>query len=193
MAGQKALFLDRDGIINIDHGYVGAYENFDYVDGIFDLIRSFVDAGYLPVIVTNQSGIARGYFTEAAFHTLMQRVQQDFTAAGLPTIPVYYCPHLQDASVAQYRQRCSCRKPEPGMLVKAQADLGLDLNRSVLVGDSWRDIEAGFSASLCHNFYVSSKPMPDDAPKDKVSHLDQLTHVIPRSRVLGLLEINHEQ
>ena len=90
---RKALFLDRDGIINKDSGYVFREQDIVFVEGIFDVIHAFVRRGYVPVIVTNQSGIGRGRYTEADFKTLSEWMQTQFDAAGLPAIPVYYCPH----------------------------------------------------------------------------------------------------
>ena len=87
---QKALFLDRDGVINVDHGYVGSYEDFEFVEGIFDIIHTFQNNGFLPVIVTNQSGIARGYYSEKDFHGLMEQVQKEFSARNIVNIPVYF-------------------------------------------------------------------------------------------------------
>ena len=175
----KALFLDRDGIINIDHGYVGHYDNVEYVDGIFELIRRFEDAGYRPVIVTNQSGIARGLFSEDDFLTLMRRIQQDFTQHGIGKVAVYYCPHHPTYGTGKYKQVCTCRKPAPGMLFKAADDLSLSLTKSIIVGDSWRDIEAGQAANLAHCYYVSSKPVPKDACLSEVTQVVSLNDIHP--------------
>jgi D-glycero-D-manno-heptose 1,7-bisphosphate phosphatase len=187
MAGKKALFLDRDGIINVNHGYVGDYANFDYIEGIFALIDSFIKAGYQVVIVTNQSGIARGYYTEESFHKLMERVQQDFSAAGLPTIPVYYCPHHPQGKLAEYKHVCACRKPKPGMLLSAQQELDIDLSTSVLVGDSWSDIEAAQAAELAHSFYVCDKHIPQSAQTSKVTRVSQVADVIEQAQRLNFI------
>jgi D-glycero-D-manno-heptose 1,7-bisphosphate phosphatase len=187
MATRKALFLDRDGIINVNHGYVGDYENFDYIDGVFALIDTFVKAGYQVVIVTNQSGIARGYYTQENFLALMERVQRDFSAAGLPTIPVYYCPHHPQSKLVEYKKACRCRKPQPGMLLRAQQELGIDLSRSVLVGDSWSDIEAALAAELAHSFYVCEKYMPENAPEGKVTRVNHVADVCAQAQQLGLI------
>ena len=159
---QKALFLDRDGVINVDHGYVGKYENFEYVEGIFDVVRKFQNEGYLPVIVTNQSGIARGYYTERDFHRLMERVQKDFASHDVKHIPVYYCPHHTQGSVKKFAIECQCRKPLPGMLHRAAKELDIDLVNSILIGDSWRDIEAANAAGLTESFYLSHKLITDE-------------------------------
>lgn len=179
---QKALFLDRDGIINVDHGYVGKYEDFEFVEGIFDIILKFQNNGFVPVIVTNQSGIARGYYNERDFHVLMKRVQKDFSAHGIVDIPVYFCPHHTQGSVKQYAVDCQCRKPLPGMLNQAAQELNIDLESSVLIGDSWRDIEAASAAGVSKSFYLSKQCISDK----QLSRLAQPHEVI---RVTSLLQI----
>lgn len=176
----KALFLDRDGVINVDHGYVGHYDNFDYVEGIFDVVRMYASAKYKIVIVTNQSGIARGRYTEADFHVLMDRVKQDFADKGVPEIAVYFCPHHVEGSVEEYAINCACRKPKPGMLLQASQELGIALDDSVLIGDSWRDIEAAHAAGLKKSIYFSENAIPAGATIDgvrKVQSLQQLTAI----------------
>ena len=153
----KALFLDRDGVINVDHGYVGTYADFEYINGIFAVIKQFQLKGYQPVIVTNQSGIARGFYTETEFQSLMERVQKDFTANNINSIPVYFCPHHKQGSISRYAISCECRKPAPGMLLKAAKDLNIDLCNSVLIGDSWRDIQAADAAGLKQSIFLSKE------------------------------------
>lgn len=155
---KKAFFLDRDGVVNVDHGYVGHYKNFEYVDGIFSLILYAQEMGYLPVIVTNQSGIARGLYSEDDFVALMAKVQQDFTANGIGKVAVYYCPHHQEGNVERYAVSCTCRKPKPGMMIRSAKELNIDLANSIMIGDSWRDIEAADSAGIQKSFYLSNSP-----------------------------------
>lgn len=175
----KALFLDRDGVINVDHGYVGSYDKVEYVEGVFSLIQRFEAAGYKPVIVTNQSGIAREYFSEKDFIALMSRIQKDFSHYGIGQVAVYYCPHHPVHGVGAYKQACHCRKPAPGMLYHAADELSLALNQSVLIGDSWRDIEAGQAANLAHCYYFSSAPVPHNACLDKVTQVTSLDEIYP--------------
>jgi D-glycero-D-manno-heptose 1,7-bisphosphate phosphatase len=145
---RKALFLDRDGIINVDRGYVGRIEDFEFVDGIFDLVRKARALGYVPVVVTNQSGIARGYFDEAAFHGLTAFMLDRFAEEGAPIERVYFCPTHPEAAVARYRREDPRRKPAPGMLLDAIAELGIEPARSVMIGDQWSDALAAQAAGV---------------------------------------------
>ncbi|MBD3584552.1 HAD family hydrolase [Salinimonas sp. HHU 13199] len=159
----RLLFLDRDGIINEDKGYVGNKSAFCFIPGIFDVVGAFVEHGFLPVVVTNQSGIGRGFYTESDFHALTHWMREAFAEKGMPFIPVYYCPHHPTEAKPPYKKQCNCRKPSPGMLLSAANDLGADLSKSVLLGDSWRDIQAGAAAGLASQCYVSKQPQPTPA------------------------------
>lgn len=143
-----ALFLDRDGVINIDHGYVHRVADFEFVDGIFDLARSAVAAGYVLIVVTNQAGIGRGYYTEAQFLALSDWMRAQFAAAGAPITDVYFCPHHPDHGIGVYHRDCPCRKPNPGMIIRAGKDHDLDMRASILVGDTASDIEAANRAGV---------------------------------------------
>lgn len=178
----KALFLDRDGIINVDHGYVGRYEDFEYVDGIFSLITRFENAGYKIIIVTNQSGIARGLYSEDDFKALMSAVQQDFYQAGIGKVSVYFCPHHPEHGIGTYKKQCACRKPNPGMLIQAAEEHSISLPLSIMIGDSWRDIQAGQEVSLSHCYYVSSKAPPANAELENVTQVTSLNDIpVPSS------------
>ncbi len=146
--GQRALFLDRDGIVNIDHGYVHTAEATDWVPGIFSLCAAARDAGYLLVVVTNQAGIGRGYYDEAAFRDYSEWMHAQFLARGVPLTAIYFCPCHPDAGLGRYLRHCECRKPAPGMLLQAAAEIGIDPGSSILVGDSASDIQAAQAAGL---------------------------------------------
>jgi len=139
---KAALFLDRDGVINVDHGYVHRPENFEFLPGIFDLIRMARDLGYKIIVITNQAGIGRGYYTEAQFHTLTQWMRQRFEDQNASIDAVYFCPFHPEHGVGHYRQESEFRKPNPGMFFQAAREYELDLSQSVLVGDKISDIEA---------------------------------------------------
>lgn len=148
MSIRKALFLDRDGVINVDHGYVCTPERTEFIDGIFNLCRAAKQRGYLIVVVTNQAGIARGYYSEQDFLIYMDWMRSVFVEHDAPLDAVYYCPHHPTDGIGSYLRACECRKPEPGMILAAQRDLGIDLKQSVLVGDKPSDLQAGEAAGL---------------------------------------------
>jgi D-glycero-D-manno-heptose 1,7-bisphosphate phosphatase len=137
---RPAVFLDRDGTINVDAGYIDRLERFELYPFAIDAIRLFKRAGYLVVVITNQAGVAQGLYDEA-FVDVTARFLDSRAAQGSTNIDGhYYCPHSPDAAVERYRVDCDCRKPKPGLALRATADLGIDLARSVVIGDRWRDI-----------------------------------------------------
>jgi D-glycero-D-manno-heptose 1,7-bisphosphate phosphatase len=145
-----ALFLDRDGVINVEKNYVHRIEDFEFVTGIFELCTVATGLGLWPVVVTNQAGIGRGYYTEADFQALTNWMLKQFRARGIAIVAVYHCPFHPTAGVGPYRRESFDRKPNPGMLLKAAADLRLDLSRSVFVGDKDSDMAAGRAAGVGH-------------------------------------------
>lgn len=160
-ACQRALFLDRDGVINIDYGYVHSTANFEFVDGIFDLVRTACTAGYRVVVVTNQSGIGRGYFSEKQFQELTVWMCAQFEMHDATIDRVYFSPYHPTAGIGDYRKDEDTRKPGPGMLLKAKLELGLSLEESVLVGDRPSDILAGFAAGVRTNILLSTDIFPE--------------------------------
>jgi len=140
---KRALFLDRDGVVNVEKNYLYKKEDFEFIDGIFELCHYYQDLGYHLFIVTNQSGIDRGYYTEEDFHLLTRWMNEEFKKKGINIDHVYFCPHHPDIS-----GECSCRKPKPGMLLEAQKDFAIDLQNSLMVGDKERDIEAALRAGV---------------------------------------------
>jgi len=148
LAPRKALFLDRDGVINIDHGYVHTPERTEWVPGIFELCARAERAGYLLVVVTNQAGIARGYYGVEEFRTYTQWMHKQFALKGTPLIATYYCPHHPSAGLGILRLDCDCRKPKPGMILSAAQDLQLDLSACILIGDKPSDIAAAAAANV---------------------------------------------
>lgn len=156
---QNALFLDRDGVINVEKDYLYKVEDFEFIDGIFSLCRHYISLGYIVVVVTNQSGIARGYYTENDFSVITNWMIEQFAKESIVISKVYYCPHHPIIS-----GECSCRKPNCGMLLQAQKDFDIDLKNSIIIGDKERDIIAGINAGLResylfdeHNLTTSSK------------------------------------
>ncbi|WP_448211233.1 D-glycero-beta-D-manno-heptose 1,7-bisphosphate 7-phosphatase [Colwellia sp. MEBiC06753] len=147
---KKALFLDRDGIINVDFGYVHQVKDFEFVEGIFDVCRYAQDMGFELFVITNQAGIARGYYTVDDFLTLTDWMKQQFEREGLTISDVYFCPHHPDKGQNEYVKKCNCRKPKPGMLVKAAKEHNIDLAHSAFIGDKVSDIQAAEAAGI-HN------------------------------------------
>jgi D-glycero-D-manno-heptose 1,7-bisphosphate phosphatase len=144
----RALFLDRDGIINLDRAYVHRREDFVFVEGVFDLAAAAAGHGLLLVVVTNQSGIGRGLYAEADFHALMRWVAAEFAARGAPLARIEFCPDHPRDGIGAYRRENDRRKPGPGMLRDAAAALGLDLPGSIMLGDRATDAWAGHAAGL---------------------------------------------
>lgn len=148
---RRALFIDRDGVINIDHGYVYRREQFEFVEGIFDLCRKAIELNYLIFVVTNQAGIGRGHYTEQQFHELTDWMCSEFLAQGIKIEQVYFCPFHPEHGIGSYKKESIFRKPGPGMILEAARDHKLDLALSVLVGDKISDIEAGIAAGVGRN------------------------------------------
>jgi D-glycero-D-manno-heptose 1,7-bisphosphate phosphatase len=153
---RKAAFVDRDGVIIVDSGFLHRVEDLVFLHGAIEGLQRLQAGGYLLVVITNQSGIARGLYTEADYLRLTAYMQQRLLAAGVQLSAVEYCPHLPDAAIARYRLDCDCRKPRPGMLERAAAALNIDLSASILVGDRATDIQAGRSAGVGRCWLVRS-------------------------------------
>ena len=164
-----AAFLDRDGVINIDHGYVHSWEDFAFVPGVVDSMRRLQAAGYALVVVTNQSGIARGYYDEPALQRLHETLRENLAEQGVTLAAIEYCPHLPDAPVARYAIDCDCRKPAPGMILRAAQTLELDLSRSLMFGDKPSDIEAGARAGVGRCVLLARNGEPSAATVDHVN------------------------
>ena len=138
---RPALFLDRDGVLNVDHGYVGHATDFEPTGGVFAALRTAAIYNIPLIVVTNQSGIARCYFSQNDYDTLQAHIARLFAAQGCPLTATYHCPHAPNAG-------CTCRKPEPGMILRAAHDYGIDLARSAMVGDKLSDMEAARRAGI---------------------------------------------
>ncbi len=162
---KKALFLDRDGVINVEKNYLFRINDFEFIGGIFDLCRYYQSLGYIIVVVTNQSGIARGYYTKDDFNKLTSWMKSRFLDDGIVLKKVYFCPHHPDIT-----GECFCRKPKPGMLLNAAKEFNIDLKHSVMIGDNERDVEAALNAGL-DNIYLF-----DETKKVKKSRASKIVH-----------------
>ena len=145
---RAALFLDRDGVINEDLNYVHRVEDFRFIEGIFALCRRAKRAGMLIIVVTNQAGIGRGYYTEYQFHDLNNWMVARFLDEGVVIDGVYFCPFHPVHGIGGYKMESQDRKPGPGMILRASAQHGIDLQRSVLIGDKATDIAAAKHAGV---------------------------------------------
>ncbi len=176
-AKSKAIFLDRDGVINVDKQYVSKIEEFEFTDGIFSLLNALQEMGYLLIVVTNQSGIGRGYYTLEDFQKLTEWKLRKLAEQGIHIEKVYYCPHAPESN-------CDCRKPSPKMLLDASESFNIDMKRSWMVGDKKSDIEAGKNAGVGKTVFVASGKEPlencqADFVIEKVSELLQLVRSTP--------------
>ncbi len=145
---KKIIFLDRDGVINHDYGYVHEIEKFHFIDGVFEACKYFINLGYEIIIITNQSGIGRNYYSEDDFFKLTTYMLQKFKENGMNILNTYYCPHLPT-------DNCTCRKPNIGMIKKACSDFEIDLNKSWLIGDKMSDIQTAINANIKNHILIS--------------------------------------
>lgn len=158
-ARRKAAFLDRDGVINRDAGYVGRPEDFELLPGVPEALKALADSGHALIVVTNQSGIGRGYFTEEDYLRTTDRMNALLEPSGVLFDAVLHCPHLPDAG-------CTCRKPEPGMILAGLAAVGAEPHASVIFGDKSSDIAAGRAAGLGHCLLIGEQSPADQHGAD---------------------------
>lgn len=168
----KALFLDRDGVINIEKNYLYKIEDFEFIDGVFDTCRYFQERGYLLIIITNQAGIARGIYSEEDLKKLTEWMIEKFSNVDILISKTYYCPHHPD-----FMDTCQCRKPNPGMILQAQKDFNLDLSKSILVGDKESDIQAGINSGINQNILVRSGHSVDEITTDASFIMDSIKNL----------------
>ncbi|MEE3452086.1 D-glycero-alpha-D-manno-heptose-1,7-bisphosphate 7-phosphatase [Dialister sp.] len=144
----KAVFFDRDGVLNVDTGYLHSMDQLQWIEGARETVAWLTERGWLTFVVTNQSGVARGYYSEQDVQNLHLEMNKVFEQCGGRITEFYYCPHLPGASVSRYDKVCSCRKPSPGMILKAMQEYDLLPERCFLFGDGERDIEAAKRAGI---------------------------------------------
>ena len=174
----KAIFLDRDGTLNIDYGYVHEIDQFHFIEGSIEALQQLKQMGYLLVLVTNQSGIARGYFSEQQFLQLTEWMDWSLADRGVDLDGIYYCPHHPDG-IGEFKQDCDCRKPKAGMLNQAIKELKIDPARSIMIGDKMEDMIAGKSAGIKTNVLVrSGKPISEDGEKLADHVIDSIADVV---------------
>lgn len=146
---RKALFLDRDGTINVDKGYTYKVEDLQFIEGMPELIKTYNDSEYLVIVITNQAGIGRGHYTEAdmqKFHDNMNKELREKYGAHIDAF--YFCPHHPEYGIGEYKIECKCRKPNSGMLERAIKEFDIDVKRSVLIGDKDKDVQCGHNVGI---------------------------------------------
>ena len=148
-------------MINVNHGYVHEVESFEFIDGIFEVARAAHASGYKLIVITNQSGIGRGYYSEQQFHQLSDWMCDQFFNAGAPIEKVYFSPFHPIAGIGAYKKDDISRKPRPGMIHQAQQDIKLNLDSSILIGDKVSDIQAGISGGVGLNILFGQKRPPE--------------------------------
>jgi D-glycero-D-manno-heptose 1,7-bisphosphate phosphatase len=153
---RKVVFLDRDGVINKEIGYLHKSKDFEFIDGVFKACQYFQKLDYQLIIVTNQSGIARGYYQEEDFHTLTKWMLERFAGQGIDILDVFFCPHGPEST-------CECRKPRPGMFLKAHDKYNIDMENSWMIGDKEADVGAANSAGISNTILVKSGHDIDEA------------------------------
>tara|TARA_B100000886_G_scaffold333611_2_gene287955 strand:- start:4606 stop:5136 length:531 start_codon:yes stop_codon:yes gene_type:complete len=149
----SALFLDRDGVINVDYGYVHAKDNFVFNEEIFDLVSFANSKNFLVIVVTNQAGIGKGLYTEEDFNILTKWISEKFISNNGKIEKTYFCPFHEDANIHKYRKKSIDRKPSPGMIYKACKEFNINPQKSIIIGDKESDIRAGISANIAKCIY----------------------------------------
>ena len=164
---QKVIFLDRDGVINKEVGYLHKIEDFEFIDGVFDACKQFQTLDYKIVIITNQSGIARGYYPEEDFHTVTKWMIEQFNAQNIDILDVFFCPHRPESN-------CECRKPRPGMLLEAQDKHNIDMGNSWMIGDKEADVAAANAAGINNTILVKSGHSIDEEASNAARIADSI-------------------
>ena len=145
---KPAVFFDRDGTLNVDKDYLHKIEDFEWMPEAIEAIKYVREQGYLAIVITNQSGVARGYYPEADILAIHEHMNAELKKHGTCLDGLYYCPHHPDGAVPEYRRECDCRKPKPGLIEQARRDFPIDLGLSYMVGDSQRDLECARRAGV---------------------------------------------
>lgn len=171
----RAIFLDRDGTINVEKHYLHKIEDFEFLPGVIEGLKLLQDAGFLLIIVTNQSGIGRGYYSEEDFNVLTKWMMQTLEQSGVKITQVYFCPHLPDAMIEKYRKDCDCRKPRLGMYLKAVEDYDIDLSQSYVIGDKIRDC-AICNDTECRGFLVADNEKAEIIEDVKSGKYNRVTY-----------------
>lgn len=179
-SSKSALFLDRDGVINVNYGYVFKPEKFTWINGIFELVKRANEANMLVFVVTNQSGIGRGYYSEEDFLALNKWMIAEFKNADASIDSVYWCPHHPEDALGDYRVDCNCRKPKTGMIDQAIKEYSIALSNSVLIGDKASDIHTAINAGIGNAYWLGAT---DTMAQELAEHKSRKTIIKPLSNL----------
>lgn len=173
---RKVIFLDRDGTINVEKSYLHKWEDFEFEKNVIDGLKELKKMGYEFIVVTNQSGIARGYYSEDDLKTLNNEMVKELKKHDIDILECYYCPHHPEKGLNQYRKNCDCRKPNPGMLLEGIKKYNVDIENSFMIGDKKSDLEAGKKAGLKSILILTGygKNIEDDVKKEYLIGKDLL-------------------
>ena len=158
----KTVFLDRDGVINNDTGYVGKWDDFFFLPGVIGALDILTQEGYRVIVVTNQSGIARGYYSEVDYLRLEREIDKYLRSINIFITATYYCPHHVDGSVKKYSINCDCRKPSPGMLIRASKDYNFDFSQATMIGDKDSDMQVAQSVGIPNRYFIDLSMSADE-------------------------------
>ena len=172
----RAVFLDRDGTINEDVGHITDPGMFELIPGAVDAMNRLRGAGYLLPLITNQAGVGRGLMTGQQLNRVLDAFQELLSDAGTSVDGVYYCPHHPEEAIGAYKQACDCRKPAPGMLLRAAEELEIDTAQSYMIGDHWSDVEAGIAAG-CRSILLRTGHGPQEIEKLTDTDLKRAAYV----------------
>ena len=182
----KAIFLDRDGVINEDHGYTYKIKDFKLLDGVVEGLQTISKLEYKIIIITNQSGIARGFFSEDEFQLFMHHLLKALGKHNIHIVDYFFCPHHSDGIIPLYSHKCICRKPEAGMLYEAQKKYNLDLTKSILIGDKESDVLAGKRAGLHTNILIGDSLLSQKSQATIVT-----SDLIEASKIISKFHLNN--
>ena len=163
----KTIFLDRDGVINKEVNYLHKIENFEFIEGVFDACLYFQNLKYKIIIISNQSGISRGYFNESDYKNLTEWMLGQFDKNGISILDIFYCPHGPES-------KCSCRKPKPGMFFDAKNKYNISMQNSWMIGDSESDIQAANTAGILNTILVRSGHLIDESNSKSTYIIDSI-------------------
>lgn len=173
----RAVFLDRDGTISFEVGYIDNVNDFKLIPGVTKALYELQELGFKLIVISNQSGVARGYFPESRVSEINNKMNGLMKEAGIEFDGIYYCPHLESGSVKDYAVNCSCRKPKPGMILKAENEHSIDLNSSFMIGDSIVDVQCGKNAGLKTIFVRTGHGTKNEAGLENFSLAERPDHI----------------